>query len=110
QGSKLINPNAFEQDFSTFGYTGYGKAVSTVYGPSYKNIDIAFTKNTKIGERMNFRFESNFFNAFNNHYFINQGSANGGTPYAFVTDLSASGSSFGNWNRSVTTPRTIQFV
>jgi hypothetical protein len=106
----LINPNAFEKDFSAFGYTGFGKAVSTVYGPSYRNIDIAFTKNTRITERINFRFESNFFNAFNNHYFISQASSNGGTSYAFVTDVAASGDSFGKWNGAVTTPRTIQFV
>jgi hypothetical protein len=107
---RLINPNAFEHDFTALGYTGTGKAVTTVYGPSYRNLDIAFTKNTRIAEKVNFRFESNFFNAFNNHYFISQGDTNGGTGYAFVTDVAASGDSFGKWNGSVTTPRTIQFV
>jgi hypothetical protein len=113
-GGRLINPDALEHDFSTFGFTGTGRAVTDIYGPSYKNIDIAFTKNTRIAEKFNFRFEANFFNAFNNHYFINQGASNGGTPYAFYTDLSAGGAngsgSFGTWNKSVTTPRTIQFV
>ncbi|WP_263384688.1 TonB-dependent receptor [Granulicella arctica] len=107
---QLINPNAFEHDFSSFGYTGLGKAVSTIYGPSYRNLDIAFTKNTHITERLNLRFESNFFNAFNNHYFISQGSSNGGPGYAFVTDVAASGNSFGKWNGAVSSPRTIQFV
>jgi hypothetical protein len=106
----LINPAALESNFSTFGYTGTGRAVTDIYGPSYKNIDVAFTKNTHIAEKFNFRFEANFFNAFNNHYFLNQGDSNGGVPYAFYTDLSASNNSFGKWNGAVTTPRTIQFV
>ena len=108
----LVNPAAVENNFSTLGYTGTGRAVSDVYGPSYKNIDVAFTKNTRIAEKANFRFEANFFNAFNNHYFLSQGDSNGGMPYAFYTDRSAGGdgSLFGTWNGAVTTPRTIQFV
>jgi len=108
--NKLLNPNAFERDFSAFGYTGFGKAVQPIYGPSYRNLDFAFIKDTHITERLNFRFEANFFNAFNNHYFLSQGSSNGGTGYAFVTDVAASGNSFGTWNGTVTTPRTIQFA
>jgi hypothetical protein len=108
--NQLINANAFEHDFSAFGYTGYGKAVEPIYGPSYRNLDISFIKDTHITERLNFRFQANFFNTFNSHYFISQGDTNGGTGYAFVTDVAASGNSFGTWNGSVTTPRTIQFV
>jgi Carboxypeptidase regulatory-like domain len=108
--NRLINPAAFEHDFSALGYTGYGRAVSTVYGPGYHNLDIAFIKNTHITERFNFRFQVNFFNTFNSHYFVNQGDTNGGTSYAFVTDVAASGNSFGTWNGSVSTPRTIQLV
>jgi len=94
--------------FSTFGYTGYGKAVSKIEGPSYRNLDVSFTKNTRIGEKFNFKFAANFFNAFNNHYFVSQGSNNGGTGYAFTTDVASP--SFGQWNGSVSSPRTIQFV
>jgi len=108
--NQLINPNAFEHDFSAFGYTGFGKAVQPIYGPSYRNLDVSFIKDTHITERLNFRFQANFFNTFNNHYFINQGDFNGGTLYGFVTDVAASGNSFGTWNGSVSTPRTIQFV
>jgi hypothetical protein len=108
--NRYVNANALEHDFSAFGYTGFGKAVTTVYGPSYHDLDIAFTKNTHITERLNFRFQVNFFNTFNSHYFINQGDTNGGTGYAFVTDIAASGNSFGTWNGTVTTPRTIQLV
>jgi len=106
----LINSTAFEHDFSAFGYTGFGKAVQPIYGPSYRDLDISFIKNTHITEKLNFSFRANFFNTFNNHYFVNQGDNNGGTGYAFVTDIAASGNSFGTWNGSVTTPRTIQFV
>ena len=109
-GNRLINPNAFEHDFSAFGYTGFGKSVQPIYGPSYRDLDISFIKDTHITERLNFRFQANFFNTFNSHYFINQGDTNGGTGYAFVTDIAASGNSFGTWNGTVTTPRTIQFV
>jgi Carboxypeptidase regulatory-like domain len=108
--NQLINSNAFEHDFSAFGYTGFGKAVQPIYGPSYRNLDLSFIKDTHITERLNFRFQANFFNTFNSHYFLSQGSSNGGPGYAFVTDVAASGNSFGTWNGTVTTPRTIQFV
>ncbi len=32
--NRLLNPNAFEHDFSAFGYTGYGKAVSPSTDPA----------------------------------------------------------------------------
>jgi hypothetical protein len=101
--------NAFETDFSSFGYTGTGKAVTTVYGPYYQNLDMSFTKDTAITERVHFKFSTNFFNTFNNHYLINsQGGNYGGPSVAFQTDVS--NSSFGTWNGAVTTPRTIQFA
>jgi hypothetical protein len=106
-GGKLLNPAAFETNFSTFGYTGMGSAVSNVYGPAYQDTDVAFTKNTKITENVNFRFSANCFNFFNNHYFVSQGD---GAGMAFVTDVAASGNSFGTWNGTVSNPRTIQFV
>jgi len=62
---------------------------------------------------VNFRFESNFFNAFNNHYFLaSQGGNYGGTSVAFVTDVNSNSSTnpFGSWTHSVTPPRTIQFA
>jgi hypothetical protein len=108
-GVSYLNAGAFESNFTTFGYTGYGKAVTTVYGPSYKDLDMSLTKNTKITERVNFKFSANFFNTFNNHYFVNsQGGNYGGPSVAFVTDVSSS--SFGDWNGSTTNPRTIQFA
>jgi hypothetical protein len=96
---------AFESDFSTFGNTGYGKAVSTVYGPSYQDWDVALSKNTRITERVNLKFTANFFNLFNNHYFVNQGNGPGN---AFNTDVAATGNTFGQWNLTVSNPRNIQ--
>lgn len=101
-GLQFLNPLAFESNFSTFGYTGYGKAVSTVYGPSYQDWDIAFSKNTKITERVNFKFTANVFNFFNNHYFVSQGNGPGN---AFNTDVF---NAFGQWNKTVSNPRNIQ--
>jgi hypothetical protein len=108
-----FNLNAFEPPTAFAGslYTGTGKAVTNIYGPSFKNLDIAFTKNTRITEKVNFRFESNFFNAFNNHYFLaTQGGNYGGPSVAFVTDIGSTSAPFGSWNGSVTPPRTIQFA
>jgi len=106
-GRTYLNPAAFESAsaFTSFGYTGYGKAVSTIYGPSYSNLDVSFTKNTKIAERLNFKFSANFFNSLNNHFLISQGNGPGG---AFVTDVS--NSAFGTWNGDASSPRSIQFA
>jgi len=108
--SPFFNPLAFEpaSAFTSFGYTGTGNAVTTVYGPSYKNFDISLAKNTKIAERLTFKFAANFFNAFNNHYLIaSQGGNYGGPSVAFHTDIA--NSNFGTWNGGVSSPRTIQF-
>jgi hypothetical protein len=108
-GSPYLNAAAFESNFTTFGYTGQGKAVTTVYGPSFKDLDMSLTKNTRIAEKVNFKFSANFFNTFNNHYFVNsQGGNYGGPGVAFVTDVS--NSAFGTWNGSTSSPRTIQFA
>jgi hypothetical protein len=104
---QLLNPSAFESNFSQFGYTGYGKPVTTVYAPGYRNLDASLIKNTKITEAVNFQFRANFFNAFNNHYFVNQG-GNTAASYAFNTSVGAAG--FGQWNGTVSSPRTIQFA
>jgi hypothetical protein len=106
-GATYLNPSAFESSsaFTNFGYTGTGKAVSTIYGPTYQNLDVSFTKNTKIAERANFKLSVNFFNSLNNHALISQGNGPGG---AFVTDVSKS--NFGQWNGDATAPRSIQIA
>ena len=119
-GAPYFNLNAFEggeatllqtaSPFSTFGYTGTGNAVTSVYGPSYKDWDISLAKDFKIvAERVKFKFAANFFNAFNQHALIaSQGGNYGGPSVAFHTDVA--NSNFGTWNGSVSTPRTIQFA
>jgi hypothetical protein len=112
-GATYFNRDAFETDFSAFGYTGTGKAVTTIYGPAFQDFDMSLTKITEIAEKVRFRFEANFFNAFNNHYFLaTQGGNYGGPSVAFVTDVNTTSSTnpFGSWTHSVTPPRTIQFA
>ncbi|WP_263351396.1 carboxypeptidase-like regulatory domain-containing protein [Acidicapsa acidisoli] len=108
-GGQYINPNAFEPEtnFSKFGYTGYGSGVTTIYGPNFRDTDWSLTKDTKLGEKIAFKLTANFFNGFNNHYFVNQGN-NTGASYAFNTTVGDA--QFGQWNGSVSTPRTIQFA
>jgi hypothetical protein len=117
-GARYFNPTAIEgaeatllgtpTPFSSFGYTGTGSAVTSVYGPSYKDVDLSLAKDFAILERLKFKFSANFFNAFNNHYLIaSQGGNYGGPSVAFNTDVA--NSNFGTWNGGVSTPRTIQF-
>jgi hypothetical protein len=107
----LLNINAFEpySSFDKPGYSGYGRRVSNVRGPNFKDLDFSLTKNTKITERVNFKLSANFFNAFNAHYFVNDESQNFGGDTAFNTDVSnPSDAPFGTWNGAVSQPRTIQ--
>jgi hypothetical protein len=109
-GGTYLNQNALESAsvFNQFGYTGTGNAVTSIYGPAYKNLDFSLAKNTKIAEKVNFKFSANFFNAFNQHALIaSQGGNYGGPSVAFVTDVA--NSNFGQWNGGVSSPRTIQF-
>jgi Carboxypeptidase regulatory-like domain/TonB dependent receptor/TonB-dependent Receptor Plug Domain len=41
------------------------------YGPHYRNFDLAFTKDTKLGERVNMQLRADFFNIFNHPNFAN---------------------------------------
>ena len=107
----LLNLNAFEpySSFATLGYSGYGRRISNLRGPNFKELDFSLTKNTRITERVTFKFSANFFNAFNAHFFINDESQNFGGDTAFNTDISNPASApFGTWNGVVSQPRTIQ--
>jgi hypothetical protein len=117
-GAPYLNLNALEggaatlqgtaSPFSNFGYTGVGNAVTSVYGPSYKDWDISLAREFKVVERVNFKFAANFYDAFNNHYLIaSQGGNYGGPSVAFHNDVA--NSNFGSWTGSVSSPRTIQF-
>jgi hypothetical protein len=107
----LLNSAAFEpvSNFTRFGYTGTGPRITNLRGPNYKNLDFSLTKNTRFGERVTFQLRFAFFNAFNTHYFINNGVNNVGSSFAFVNDIAAGGAGFGAWDRSnVSPPRTVQ--
>jgi hypothetical protein len=118
----LLNPVAFEavSDFNFnpggtpgaaggFGFTGFGPRITNLRGPNFKNIDFSLTKNTYLTERVNFQLRFAFFNAFNLHYFINNGVNNQGSSFAFINDVASGGRPFGFWDGSnVSPPRTIQ--
>jgi len=109
--SPLLNVNAFEpySNFFTPGYSGYGSRISNLRGPNFKELDFSLTKNTKITERVTFKFSANFFNALNAHFFVNDESQNFGGDASFNTDVSSPTSApFGTWNGAVSQPRTIQ--
>jgi hypothetical protein len=90
-----------------FGYTGDGPRISNLRGPNSKNWDFSLTKNTRIGERMNFQIRFAFFNAFNQHWFYNAANVNNqGSSFAFNNDIAAP--NFGAWTGGVSSPRTIQ--
>jgi hypothetical protein len=93
-----------------YGFTGDGPRISNFRGPHGKNVDFSITKNTRIGERGNFQIRFAFFNAFNQHYFYPGAAVNNqGSGFAFVNDIAAGGTNgFGTWNKSISSPRTIQ--
>ncbi len=104
----LFNANAFEPE-SSFSvpnkpYYGVGPRISNVRGFGYHNQSLAFIKDTKITERVNFELRAEFFNLWNWHIFSVQG--NQFAASAFTTDIASS--DFGKWNGSVTDPRNIQ--
>ena len=83
------------------------KSFLAYYHESRTHLSLA--KDTKIDEKVTFKFSANFFNAFNNHYLIaSQGGNYGGPSVAFHTDVN--NSNFGTWNGGVSSPRTIQFA
>jgi hypothetical protein len=41
------------------------------YGPHYRNFDLAFTKDTKLGEHVNMQLRADFFNILNHPNFAN---------------------------------------
>jgi hypothetical protein len=100
----LFNKNAF-QPIETFNYNyGTGNRIEDdIRGPGYKNQDLSFTKNTRMGGGTNLQFRFEMFNMWNWHIFSNPGQWGG---IAFNNDLASP--DFGKWNGSVTDPRTMQ--
>jgi hypothetical protein len=72
--------------------------------PGFHNEDFSLVKKTRITEKTGLQFRADFFNLFNWHMFTPTGYFIG---QAFDTDLASP--TFGNWNGSVSFPRSIQF-
>jgi hypothetical protein len=100
----LFNKNAF-QPIEAFNYNwGTGNRVEDdIRGFAYKNQDLSLTKNTRMGGGTNLQFRFEMFNMWNWHIFSNPGQWGG---IAFNNDLASP--DFGQWNGSVTDPRTMQ--
>jgi len=101
-----------------YGYTGTGPRIySVLRGPNYKNVDFSIMKKTALTERVTLQLRAEFYNAFNNHMFIDDSNFNIGGNFAFSNDISAApltsttGQSFpgfGIWSGNVSAPRRIQ--
>jgi hypothetical protein len=76
---------------------------NTFYGPSYKNFDMVIAKNTKITERFNVEFRSEYYNLFNHPNFQQ--------PDGFITDGALFGQSSLEVGRNdgTTGARQLQF-
>ncbi len=108
----LFNVNAFEPVSSftlptnpgTPLYYGVGPRISNLRGFGYHDQSLAFIKDTKITERLNFQLRAEAFNLWNWHIFTAQG--NQFAASAFTTDIA--NSDFGRWNGNVSAPRVIE--
>ncbi len=102
----LFNKDAFEPVDAFNFYYGRGNRVEeSVRGFAYHNQDLSFIKNTRVAGRTNLQIRFEIFNLWNWHIFSNPGQFGG---LAFNNDL-ANGN-FGQWNGSVTDPRTMQLA
>lgn len=102
----LFNRAAFEDPNSFNFYYGKGPRVSNLRGPRFKDQQFSLIKNTRVTERVGLRFQAEFFNIWNNHYFVCSTRCFGDT--AFDTDVASP--SFGMWNGNVSTPRNMQLA
>lgn len=95
-------PNVGLFTFPLFGGPGNVHR-NSYYGPSYKNFDMVIAKNTKITERFNLEFRSEFYNVFNHPNFQQ--------PDNFITDGSLFGQSSLEVGRNdgTTGARQLQF-
>jgi hypothetical protein len=101
----LFNASAFESPDDFNFYYGQGPRISNLRGFGYHNQDFTLYKRTQISESFGVEFRAEFFNMWNWHILTCTSHCFGGL--AFDNDVSSPG--FGEWNGSVSTPRTIQF-
>lgn len=93
--------NTFQYNFGT------GPRVTNYRGFGYKNVNLSLQKQIAVKERARFTLKADASNAFNNHYFVCDGSAFGDCN-PFNNDLG--NSNFGVWNNTVSSPRSIQVI
>jgi hypothetical protein len=86
--------------------TNYGNSgVGAVQGPGQWNWDISLLKTTKITERVNMQFRSDFYNAFNHAQFADPG----GSSFATIGFENIASPSTTLITRTNVNPRLIQF-
>ena len=104
------NPNAFcpapivpfgDPTASAFG----DSRVGAILGPGQFNWDISVMKNTKITERVNMQFRTDFYNAFNHPQFADPG----GSSFATTGFVNIASPSASNITVTNVNPRLIQF-
>jgi hypothetical protein len=65
-------PCVYDGDFGCIGGQHFGNVGRNAFkGPSYRNWDLALSKNTKIGERLSMQLRADFFNVLNHPNFAN---------------------------------------
>jgi hypothetical protein len=100
-GAGFINKAAFVNPIaiSTDGATLFGSSPIGVFrGPDQVNFDVSVIKNTRLTERQNLQFRTEFFNIANHPVFANPTTARNNT------------SLFGVINNTIGNPRLIQFA
>lgn len=111
---QYFNPAAFnsatcEAPIVPFGdatATNYGNSgVGIVLGPGQFNWDISILKNTKITEKVNMQFRTDFYNAFNHPQFADPGGGGFGT----VGFENITSPTYGQVLHTSVNPRLIQF-
>jgi hypothetical protein len=92
--SAFVNPLVISADGATlFGNAGFG----IIRGPDQVNFDVSIIKNTRLTERQNLQFRTEFFNIANHPVFSNPNTARNSAQFGQIT------STTGN-------PRLIQFA
>jgi hypothetical protein len=97
--TQWFDPRAFDIPAAgTWGNLGRG----VFRGPGLTSVDLSFSKNTAVSEKVNMQFRTELFNAFNH--------TNLGTPNPIVFSGNAISPSAGLITSTATTARQIQFA
>jgi hypothetical protein len=105
----LFNKSAFEPVSAFNFYYGRGNRIEEdVRGFAYRNQDLSFIKNTRLGGGRNLQIRFEMFNMWNWHVFGARGTTFGATTDAFDLDLASP--TFGKWKGGVSDPRNMQLA